>query len=260
MSSNNEFQLVREMPWFQGFANLVANETGRWWKTRRGLLQVLIWLVIVNGLMALIVAGTPDMTPDNILVGFLTMWGLILPIGVIILTQDAIIQEKQSGTAAWILSKPASRAAFILSKIAGNGLGILFAITLTQGVACYLQIWLSTGKAYPAPLFACALGLAFVSLLFYLTLTIVLGTLFNGRGAVISVPLALALIQKVLGGNAVAQIMPWNLTSAFGDNPALALSVATGQPVPSWIPLIATAAWCLIFTGIALWRFERDEF
>src|SRR5512145_2298482 len=149
MAKNHELQMVHNLVSLEGFSNLVKNESGRWWKTRRWLLQAVIWLVIVNGLMALIVASTPTMKSDDVLAGFLKLWGLVLPIGVVILGQDAIIQEKQSGTAAWILSKPASHNAFILSKISANALGILVTIIMVQGTAGYLQIWFSTGKAYP---------------------------------------------------------------------------------------------------------------
>lgn len=261
MAKNSDLHMIRSLVWLEGFTNLVANESGRWWKTRRWLLQVIIWLVIVNGLMAFIVSGTPNMKPDDVLAGFLKMWGLIIPIGVVILGQDAIIQEKQNGTAAWILSKPASHSAFILSKIAANALGILVTIIMFQGIASYLQIWFSTGKAYPVLPFVGALGLTFISLLFYLTLTIMLGTLFNSRGAVISIPLILIFSVQVLKfGSGLAEIMPWNLTTSLGvSKPALALVLVQGLPISSLVPLFATILWSLLFTCIALWKFNHEE-
>lgn len=261
MAKNHELQMVHNLVSLEGFSNLVKNESGRWWKTRRWLLQVVIWFVIVNGLMALIVASTPNMKSDDVLAGFLKLWGLVLPIGVVILGQDAIIQEKQSGTAAWILSKPASHNAFILSKISANALGILVTIIMVQGTAGYLQIWFSTGKAYPVLLFIGALGMVFLSLLFYLTLTIMLGTLFNSRGAVISIPFVLIFSVQVLKfSSGLAKIMPWNLTTSLSaGNPALGLVLIQGLPLPSLTPLFATFFWCLLFTCIGLWRFNREE-
>ena len=261
MSKNSELQIVSSLGWLEGFMNLVANESGRWLKTRRWLIQIVIWLMIVNGLMALIFASTPNMDPDNVLTGFLKLWGLVLPIGVVILVQDAIIQEKQSGTAAWVLSKPASHTAFILSKIAANALGILLFIIMVQGTVAYLQIWFSTGNAYPILPFVGAVGLAFINLLFYLTLTIMLGTLFNSRGAVISIPLVLIFSVQVLKfGSGLAKIMPWNLTTSLGEgSPALALMLVQGRPLPTLAPLFSTILWCLVFTSIALWKFNREE-
>ena len=261
MAKNHELQMIHNLVSLEGFSNLVKNESGRWWKTRRWLLQVVNWFVIVNGLMAMIVASTPNMKSDDVLAGFLKLWGLVLPIGVVILGQDAIIQEKQSGTAAWILSKPASHNAFILSKIAANALGILVTIIVVQGTAGYLQIWFSTGKAYPVLPFIGALGMVFLSLLFYLTLTIMLGTLFNSRGAVISIPFVLIFSVQVLKfSSGLAKIMPWNLTTSLGaGHPALGLVLIQGLPLPSLTPLFATVFWCLLFTCIGLWRFNREE-
>jgi ABC-2 type transport system permease protein len=261
MAKNHELQIVHNLVLLEGFSNLVTNESRRWWKTRRWLLQIVIWLVIVNGLMALIVASTPTMKADDVLAGFLKLWGLVLPIGVVILGQDAIIQEKQSGTAAWILSKPASHNAFILSKIAANAFGILVTIIMVQGTVGYLQIWFSTGKMYPVLPFIGALGMVFLSLLFYLTLVIMLGTLFNSRGAVISIPFLLIFsVQVFKFGSGLAKIMPWNLTTSLGaENPALGIALIQGLPLPSLTPLFATVFWCLLFTCIGLWMFNREE-
>src|SRR5512135_751411 len=53
MASNATFQRVSSRGWLQGFGNLFANENERWWKTPRWLVQVLVWLVVVNGLLAI---------------------------------------------------------------------------------------------------------------------------------------------------------------------------------------------------------------
>jgi len=56
---------------------------------------------------------------------FLKIAGIATAIGVAVLAQDALIAEKHSGTAAWVLSKPVSLSAFILSKVIANAAGIL---------------------------------------------------------------------------------------------------------------------------------------
>jgi hypothetical protein len=33
-----------------------------------------------------------------------------------------------------------------------------------------------------------------------------------------------------------------------------------GQPLSSATPILATAVWSIVFVGIALWRFGREEF
>ena len=103
--------------------------------------------------------------------------------------------------------------------------------------------------------------MVFLSLLFYLTLVIMLGTLFNNRGAVISIPLVLIFSVQILKlSSGLAQIMPWNLTTSSGPgNPSLGLALVQGLQMPSLAPLFATVLWCLLFTGIALWRFNQEE-
>lgn len=106
-------------------------------------------------------------------------------------------------------------------------------------------------------------GIIFLSLLFYLTLTLMLSTISNGRGLVIGIPLLIVLASQFIGRMLPAWLLdfvPWNLTASFGDAQASALYAAIGQPLPTWMPVITTAVWCLIFVGIATWRLHREEF
>jgi hypothetical protein len=41
---------------------------------------------------------------------------------------------------------------------------------------------------------------------------------------------------------------------------ALSVSFMTGEPVFSWLPLIATVASCIVFIVVAIGRFNRQEF
>ncbi len=283
MASNAEFQMVGSQGWWQGFANLFNKEEERWLKPRKWLAQVLIWLVIANGILALVlwvapgmVAGAPQEDPMaarlaaggieqalGALTVFISLLGMACTIGVVIMTQDAIILEKQTGTAAWVLSKPASRTAFILSKLAASFVGVLVTIIAVQGAVAYLQIYLATHVALPILPFLGALGLTFLCLLFYLSLALMLGTFFNARGGVIAIPLVVAFSYQILLGIApwLGEIMPWNLTLMLSaDKPAPAMIVALGLPLPTVGPIIATFIGCLIFTGVAIWKFNREEF
>jgi ABC-2 type transport system permease protein len=285
MASNNEFQEVGNQGWLQGFANLYRKENHLWWRTSRWWVQILIWLAIANGILFLVIGVAPSMEnppgsaseaqnaqnsgqaqgPLDIygLNVFLKMAGITIAMGVIVLGQDTLINEKQSGTASWVLSKPISRGAFILSKVVSYTLGILITMVVAQGIAAYLIIYFITGTALPVLPFAGAMGMLFLSLVFWLTLSIMLGALSNLRGLVIGVPLILllgfTLFVEIIP--LTGDIMPWNLTAAISAaRPALAVSLVTGQSLPTLMPVVGSIIGCLLFITIAIWRFQKEEF
>jgi ABC-2 type transport system permease protein len=281
MASNSEFKEVGNQGRWQGMSNLLRSENRLWWRTSRWWVQTLIWLAIGNGILFLVIGVAPNMEnppgqTSNAQAGgsqlplevlglsvFLKIAGIATAIGVAVLAQDTLIGEKQSGTAAWVLSKPVSRSAFILSKVISNSLAILITMVIVQGGIAYLIIFLITGKAFPILPYAGALGMFFISLLFWLTLTIMLSTLSNQRGMAIGVPLFLILgfILFVEVAPWTADIMPWSLTNAVSAiRPAMALSLVLGQPIPTLVPLIATVIGCLAFLIVAIWRFQKEEF
>jgi hypothetical protein len=112
--------------------------------------------------------------------------------------------------------------------------------------------------------FAGAMGLVALHTLFYLTLALMLATLFNGRGPVLGITLGILMSGLMIlffpniPGLLLA-IMPWRLVMPLGLGP-LAGYLALGAPLPTVAPIIGTAAWCLLFTGVAIWRLRREEF
>lgn len=282
MASNSELLIRGDLSWLGGFTNLWNKENRRWWGTRYWLVQLIIWVLIINGITFAIyqlpveeMYGTGDtstaeqaevelMTQHPELLGlipFMRLAGMGMVIGVLVIAQGAIIGEKQSGTAAWVLSKPVSRSGFVLSKLAGFGLGIFGVMCVLVGTILYMQIWLTTGVHIPLLRYAGMIGLVFLTLFFYLTLSIMLGTIFNSRGALIGIPLVLVFSYLIIPNLPawLIAIMPWNLLDNL-TYPSLALTLVQGQPLPTVVPIISTAAWCLVFIVIAIWKFGREEF
>lgn len=277
MAANSALQLdaTRERGWLDGFANLFRNENAAWWHTRRWIIHVILWTVLVNGVLASVLwapqppapaAQTGPDTTNPLVLGtllFVIMGGLATATGAIILMQGTIIDEKKSGTAEWILSKPVSRSAFIWSKLCANGLAALVIMIVLQGVIAYLLVLARLGNAPPLGPFASGIALLGLHLLFYIALTLMLGTLFDGRGPVLGIPLALLFGAQMLMGLApwLSQIMPWTIIIPAGQNGlALAMLAMQGQPLPTTTPIYATAIWIVIFVNVALWRFTREEF
>jgi ABC-2 type transport system permease protein len=252
----------REQGWRMGLANMLAKENVAWWRTRRWWTQCLVALFFLNFLMAmnLIVGGSIS----NAVNSFMMIPGIVAPIAAIIMGQDAIQGERLSGTAAWVLSKPLRRPAFILAKLIANGLGLLATWIVLPGAVAYLELVVIGNVHLPVLGFAGMLGLVYLNLLFYLTLVLMLATLFQGRGPVLGIPLIVVWVFLITPlGALLADVMPWRLLHELGKNPALpALGgyLLQGVPLPTVTPIIATAVWCVLFTGVALWRMNREEF
>ncbi len=268
MASGKDLKPNKETGWRRGFKQLLARENGSWWKTSRWLVQGIIYLVVINGLVAIIL-NTPGSTTglgrDKIAAGieiFLVMGGLAPIISIVAIGQDTIISEKQTGTAAWILSKPVSRVAFILAKLAALSLGIFGSIAVIQGVVAYAQLSFANGGPLPVINFAGGVLLLFLDFLFYITLTLMLGTLFEQRGGVIGIGLALAFGYQLFTGVApwLMTVMPWGIINSVGNTPSVAAAVISGATPASYLPVVATIAWCVLFIAVALWRFQKAEF
>ena len=191
---------VRGGGWLAGFGNMLAKELGEWFHTRRWLWQLVIWVGILDGIIAFLLFGLPALqavlpgipTREQVFAGLPPAVGALVhyfsmvimtgTIGVIILAQDEIIQEKQSGTAAWILSKPAARQAFILTKLLSNTIGALIFIVALPGLIALGEIYLATHQLVPLLPFLAGAGVALLALFFYVSLVILLGVLFEVAG------------------------------------------------------------------------------
>jgi ABC-2 type transport system permease protein len=258
---------VRDSGWLGGFGNLFNKELGEWFGTRRWLAQSLIWLLIINGMMAFImfavplIDGSQTFPPEEALTqtwgvyfGFTSIFGTI---GMIITAQDEVIHEKQSGTAAWVLSKPIARPAFILTKLLSNVIGALVIIVGLTALVAYGEIFQLTKEAIPVLPLLASLGVVMTGLVFYLALTIMLGTLFEQRGPVLGIA-----VGMFLGGMIFAQFLPQVSFVLPVNIKDIAALVAFQQPLPGMAIAQLTSAGILslIFTLVALWRFGREEF
>lgn len=63
--------------------------------------------------------------------------------------------------------------------------------------------------------------------------------------------------QPVLVGVTLFSLV---LTALDWSNALLAGAVAFSEPLPFTTPVVATAAWLVVFTALAIWRFGREEF
>jgi ABC-2 type transport system permease protein len=244
--------------------NLLDAELGRWFRTKKWWVQTLVWAGLVNGILVLMVSSEEGVDSGELIMAFTVLLSVFATIGVCILMQGSLVGEKQTGTAAWILSKPVSRSAFVLAKLVANTTGIAVTIVLAQGLIAYLIILVATGAALPPLGFLGGLGVELVHMLFYITLTLMLGAAFRRRGPVIAIPLVLLFAQELLLGvfPALARVLPWTLTIPLDESEYLsvAMAIMTGSETLTYLPLATTLATSAAFMAMALLIFRRLEF
>jgi ABC-2 type transport system permease protein len=270
MVNDQTLQPVVEQGWTSGFANLLRKENSLWWQTRRWWVQILVWLVISNGLIGFILWAIPALessegmptTAGAMLSIFINMQSTFAMIGTLVLSQGLIVNEKKFGTAAWVLSNPVSRAALVLSKLVGQGLALLVIVMAVQGLVMYLQVALKLQSfADPLP-FIAAMAIIYLLMLFYLSLSLLLGTLFNSTGPVIGIGIATLFGQTILA-QLLAKQAPW-LAYVLPDSLGRLAETVTlgGQALPEgWYwPLISTAVLTVLCIAGAILRLSREEF
>lgn len=276
MSANLEFQSVKEWHSLRGFANLLRKENRAWWRTRRWWMNALLWSGGLGGLVSVMLFILPSMAeatgdPNVAAAGgplafglemgrtiFFELGTMALAMGVIVLSQDLILEEKQSGLTQWLLAKPVARRAYLLAKLAASAIATLVLMILLPALLAYALLSLRSGGLFPLLPFLAGIGVMIVHTLFYLTLTLLLGTVFNSRPPILGLALGIALGGNMLVGliKPLAYVSPVMLAK-------VASMLAARLLVPFellWPPLIATALWSLAFIWMALVKFEKTEF
>jgi len=272
MTTTIELQPVEERGWRMGLANLLRKEMKQWWATRRWLIQSLLWILIINGFMAFVLFVMPIMMermPDaaserldiiQAAVSALFQIGMIgTAIGTIILGQDLVLPERQSGISEWILSKPVSRRSYILSKFFANAVSILVTFV---GIPCalgYVLFALKLGAPVPLSPYLLGVGAMALHTLFYLNLTLMMNVVAKSRSVVLGIAMGVlfgGMLLPNLVGVTLSSLTPWllpNLPAGIIPDVNIELSFLM-------IPLLFTGIWSILFVFIALWKMERLEF
>ncbi|WP_119069752.1 ABC transporter permease subunit [Rubrobacter indicoceani] len=249
---------------FSGLRNLAGKENVEWTRGPAILAHGAVWMLIVALIPVAIayIRGEmePTYTPKDIndagALMFFVLGSVASVIAVVARTQGAIIGEKQLGTAAWVLSKPASRRAFVLAKLVVHFRWLLTVTLLFPALVFYVLSIIVSTAPQPPLYFLGGFGILALGLLFYLSLSLFLGTVFESRG-----PLAGCVFGFMVAGFMVANYAP-SLTAAF---PWLFFQsgfylVTEGYiPVYGLISIPATALWSALFVFLALRRFKRAE-
>jgi ABC-2 type transport system permease protein len=178
-------------------------------------------------------------------------------IGIVILAQYEIIMEKQTGTAAWILSKPAARQGFILTKLLSNSIGVLIFIVVLPAAVFLGETYLDIHQVMPLVPFLVGVAVLMMGLFFYLSLVIMLGVVSESRMLVMGIPFGI-----IIGGMFLSKFIPpinYVLPTAMDK---IAQVLVFGLPLPTMFisQLISAAVLSIVFILVALWRFQCKEF
>jgi ABC-2 type transport system permease protein len=264
---------------------MLRKENALWWNKRTLATQIIIWLIIINAMVALVLFVVPNVTNEGLrqqiahelihhgivtgtlvftpvtvanmgLSMFFLLSGMAMLIGAVIIAHDSILKERETGTAAWLLSKPLSRKSFVLAKMLANGFGMMIIVLFIQGIIAYAMCSIELGHPVTVLPFLTGLGFMGLDVLFYLILAMVLGAFSLSRGVVLGLPIVFGLI----GGELLTLLpdlghyMPWSLGS-------MAQAAAIGTPLSSidLLPASSTTIWILLFIAVAVWRFDGIE-
>jgi ABC-2 type transport system permease protein len=254
--------------WSAGLGNLSRKEAATWLKSRYGLIHLVLWMFIINGLMGIIIATAgEELEAGQTVVSasiepFIGITSWFTAIGVSVIAMGAIVGEKRSGVAAWILSAPVSRTAYFSSKFAVIGIFSVVTMVVIPGLIVFAELSFipsdaDMGSVSILPWIA-TIGALALSVVFYLSLTLFLGTVFSSRGAVVGIPIGFVFAGMFLGGllpEGIAQLTPWAIVSP------LAMELAEGaKDVTSYVPAISSVVWTAALIGASIWRFNREEF
>ena len=250
-----------------GFVALLRKELLEQWRTMRLPLVATVFLLVglsspllarftpeilraVGGDQFQIVLPTPTAADAyDQLAKNLGQFGAIVAV---LLAMGSVATEKERGTAALILTKPASRSAFLLAKVVaiGTTLGI------STGIAA-AGAWFYTLILFePLPLggFVAALVLQWLALVAYASITFLGSTLTRSALAAAGLGVAAFIVLGILGiVPAIGRYLPTGLG-------APARAMALGQPgVDALGPTGATVILIVGLVVLAWLAFRREE-
>jgi ABC-2 type transport system permease protein len=251
-----------------GLGVLVRKELLEQWRTMRLVIVTVVFIAF--GILSPVLAKyTPELIkalvppgqlPTNLpqpttadAVGqFVKNVGQTLTLAAILLAMGGVATEKERGTAAFILTKPASRAAFIVAKLLGLAatLGIAMA---AAGLASYgYTAWL-----FSAPSPACY---AAMCALLWLTLLVIAAVTLLGsaltRSSIAAGAIGFGSYIAFLFLSALPTIGPYAPPSLQGP----AMQLALGEPAPDLVgPLVVSILVVVGSTLLAWLSFRRQE-
>lgn len=250
--------------WRRGFAPIAVREVRRWLFTRRGVVHLALWSGLLGGALALALFVIPNAMPEDEIMTvadrleagrqfFFGLGAIATAIGAIVVLQDGLIDDKSTGTVELVLSKPLSRPAYLLGRLVPN-LAVFLVTMIAVPAVVGAFLFAVVDPAFSLPDFAYAVLLLALHLVFYASLSMLLGTLLRTRGPYLGFSLGILLGGTLVPVADIVRFSPWKLSD-------VAILVAGGVPLPPDAPImvVSTAVWSAVFLAAAIIRIERAE-
>jgi ABC-2 type transport system permease protein len=162
-----------------------------------------------------------------------------------------VVRERESGTLAWVASKPVARRSIYAAKwVAAAAMLTVVAVLVPLGVTTAAAVPMY-GTPDPLALVAMAAGMIAL-LVFYAAVALTLGTIFASTAAVAGVTFAVFAIPLFIGFiPVVMQLLPHSIIGWFAG-------LASGAEV-GFVTPISWAVLSVAIAAVGIRRIERLE-
>jgi ABC-2 type transport system permease protein len=252
-----------------GLGPLLRKELLESWRTRR--LPIVAGLFLLVGIMSPLTARylpeilkaalgdqltipVPTPVPADAVLQLQKNVGQFGTLAAIVLAMGAVATEKERGTAAFLLTKPATRGSFLLAKLVA--LGVVLGISTILGVAV---AWVYTAilfEVQPVAGWAALAVLAWMSLMAWAALTFLASTVTRSAMAAAGVGVVAFLGVSIIAAiPQIGRFLPPGL-----DGGALALATGATLAGAELATAVLGTATIIVGSGlIAWWSFRRQE-
>jgi len=192
----------------------------------------------------------PEFTANDAAESYVETFGQLGLLAAILVAMGAVARERESGTAAMVLSKPVSSAAFIVAKLAA--VAFTFAVAITAGgLGCYIYTVVIFGDPGAVNfLFANLVGGGF--LLVCLSVTLMFSAFFRSQMA------AGALSLVFLLALTLTTSLPVMKDYSPGAMLSWATGLAAGEATHPWGALVVSLV-LVVATVVVAWQVLRRK-
>ena len=233
---------------FRGLGTLVRKDVTEWRRGRRAWVVAIVVSVVMvltaanSWISARIIerlpagADGPDaplsMAPlDNFLAAIAAQ---VFILAAIFAVASVLVRERETGTLAWVATKPVSRDAIVLSKWISSSAILAVVAVILPAVVTAAVVTVLYGPVDPVAVSALTIG-ALAVVAFFTAVGVAAATLVPGQVGVVAIGFAVFVLGPVVSGlsEPLGAVVPTSILGWFAG-------LASGAPV-GWITPVAWA-------------------